>query len=162
MLKKKYAVIGHPIGHTMSPFIHKRLFKLADIDGEYSVLDIAPEELGTKINELDELSGYNVTIPNKSAVIPFMNRLDKRAELYGSVNTVKNGEIREGYTTDPDGFLKALQAAGIVLGGNVLILGCGGVARIFACEAAITGADVTVAIRPEDSGMRDALVSDVR
>ena len=45
MSKKKYAVIGHPIGHTMSPFIHKMLFDLAGIDAEYTALDIAPEAL---------------------------------------------------------------------------------------------------------------------
>ena len=48
MSKKQYAVIGHPIGHTMSPFIHKRLFDLAGIDADYSALDIAPESLETE------------------------------------------------------------------------------------------------------------------
>lgn len=161
MSKKKFAVIGHPIGHTMSPFIHKRLFQMVGINGEYTVLDIAPEELSVKMHELDRLNGYNVTIPNKSNIIPFMQKLNKRAELYGSVNTVRNGEYREGFTTDPDGFLKALEASDIKLAGKVLILGCGGVARTFVGEAALAGCDITVAIRPEDETMLLNLVSDI-
>ena len=143
-------MIGHPIGHTMSPFIHKRLFELAKEDGEYIVLDVAPEEFPVKIKALNELSGYNVTIPNKQVIIPFLDKLDKKAELYGSVNTVKNGIIREGFTTDPDGFLKALQFGGIPFQGNVVIVGCGGVARTFVYEAALAGCHITLAVRPDD------------
>ena len=150
MSTRKFAVIGHPIGHTMSPFIHKRLFELAKTDGDYTVLDIAPEELPNKISALNELAGYNITIPHKQAIIPLIDKLDRKAELYGSVNTVKNGEIREGYTTDPDGFLKALEASGIPFKGNVLILGTGGVARTFAFEAALAGCNTTIAVRPDD------------
>lgn len=58
--------------------------------------------------------------------------------MYGSVNTVsnKNG-ISKGYTTDPDGFLKALDAAGIMLNGRIVIIGCGGVARTMAYEVVL-------------------------
>ena len=79
--------------------------------GDYSVYDIAPEELASKYSELRTLDGYNITIPHKQAIIPLIDKLDNKAQLYGSVNTVKNGEIAEGYTTDPDGFLMALKAA---------------------------------------------------
>ncbi len=150
MSSRKFAVIGHPIGHTMSPFIHKRLFELAKADGEYTVLDISPEELPCKISLLNELDGYNITIPHKQAIIPLIDKLDRKAEMYGSVNTVKNGKIREGFTTDPDGFLKALKANGIPFCGNVLILGTGGVARTFAFEAALAGCNTTIAVRSDD------------
>lgn len=162
MSTRKFAVIGHPIGHTMSPFIHKRLFELSQTKGEYSVLDIAPEELGTKINILKELDGYNITIPHKQAIIPYLDKLDKKAELYGSVNTVKNVEISEGFTTDPDGFVLALKAAGIPLGGNVVILGSGGVARTFAYEAAIAGCNTTIAVRPDDLPAAAALAGEIK
>ena len=70
MAKQKYAVIGHPIGHTMSPFIHKRLFSLSGIDAEYSVYDIPPEELEKKFKEeLQYLNGFNITIPHKQGII---------------------------------------------------------------------------------------------
>ena len=161
MSERKFAVIGHPIGHTMSPFIHQRLFELAGQEGEYSVIDVAPEELPVKIKALNELAGYNITIPNKQEIIPFLDKLDKKAELYGSVNTVRNGETREGFTTDPDGFLKALAAEGIPFEGNVAIIGCGGVARTFVYEAALAGCNITIAVRPEDVSIRDALAKDV-
>ena len=160
MSDRKFAVIGHPIGHTMSPFIHKRLFELAGIEGEYSVIDVAPEELPEKIKMLDKLDGYNITIPNKREIIPFLDKLDKKAELYGSVNTVSNKEIRQGYTTDPIGFLKALEAESIPFEGEVCIVGCGGVARTIVYEAALEGCSITLAVRGEDIPMRDALAAE--
>ena len=147
MLKRNFAVIGHPIGHTMSPFIHKRLFELAHENGDYSVIDVSPDELPVKIKTLNELSGYNITIPNKQAIIPYLDRLDKKAALYGSVNTVKNGSERVGFTTDADGFLKALQYGSISFSGNIAIIGCGGAARTFLYEAALAGCNITLAAR---------------
>ncbi len=162
MPERKFAVIGHPIGHTMSPFIHKRLFELADKDGEYITMDISPEDLENKMEELDKLSGYNITIPNKQKIIPFLDNLDKKARLYGSVNTVSNCGSRVGYTTDPDGFLKALESAGIPFSGNVCIAGCGGAARTFIYEAALAGCNITIAVRPESTAKRDRLIEEVR
>ena len=159
MSERKFAVIGHPIGHTMSPFIHERLFELAKEEGEYIKVDISPEELKLRMNELNELCGYNITIPHKQAIIPFLDKLDKKAELYGSVNTVKNGAVKEGFTTDPDGFLKALETGGINFGGNVVIIGCGGAARTFVYEAALAKCNITIAARSRDKA--DILVSEV-
>ncbi len=162
MSERKFAVIGHPIGHTMSPFIHKRLFELSGIGGSYEVFDIAPEELGSKYSELKSLNGYNVTIPHKQAIIPFLDKLDKKSKLYGSVNTVKNGEFSEGFTTDPDGFLMALKSAGIPLNKNVVILGSGGVARTFAYEAALAGCNTTIAVRPDDLAAAASLAGEIK
>lgn len=162
MSKRRFAVIGHPIGHTMSPFIHQRLFELAGQDGEYTVMDVPPEELGAAMKELDALAGYNITIPNKQRIIPLLDRLDSRAQLYGSVNTVCNGSVRTGYTTDPDGFLKALEHGSIPLAGNVVILGCGGAARTFAFEAVQAGCRVTVAARPGSRARQEALAGEIR
>lgn len=163
MSTKKYAVIGHPIGHTMSPFIHKRLFELSGIDAEYSVIDVNPENIAEDYkNTLSKLDGYNITIPHKQAIIPFLDSLDKKAMMYGSVNTVKNGKENKGYTTDPDGFLEALRASGIPLNGRVVILGTGGVARTMAFEAAKAGADLTVAVRREDILMVSQLAGEIK
>lgn len=159
MPKRKFAVIGHPIGHTMSPFIHKRLFELAKEDGEYIKADISPDELKLRISELNELSGYNITIPHKQAIIPFLDKLDKKAELYGSVNTVRNGAVREGFTTDPDGFLKALETSGIPFSGDIVIIGCGGAARTFVYEAALAKCNITIAARSRDKA--DILADEV-
>lgn len=164
MEKKKYAVIGHPIGHTMSPFIHKRLFELEGIDADYSVFDITPEELTIKYREvLKNLDGYNITIPHKQTIIPLLNCLDKKAEMYGSVNTVKNADgIAKGFTTDPNGFLKALDAYDIPLKQNVVIVGTGGVARVMAFEAAIAGCAITIAVRESDLHDVAALAAELK
>ncbi len=165
MTKKKFAVIGHPIGHTMSPFIHKRLFELTGQACDYDVLDIAPEDLRTKFEGvLKDLAGFNITIPHKQGIIPYLTRLNPKAALYGSVNTVKNtdNKIYEGYTTDPDGFLKALKFGNIPLKDNVVILGCGGVARTIAYEAALAGCNLTIAVRPEDLPIAANLAGELR
>lgn len=160
---KKYAVIGHPIGHTMSPFIHKRLFALSGINAEYGVMDIAPENLKAEYEStLKQLDGFNITIPHKQNIIPLIDRIDKKAKMYGSVNTVsiKDG-IATGYTTDPDGFLKALEAAKITIGGRVVILGCGGVARTMAYEVVLKGVALTFAVRDEDVEIAKALCGEI-
>lgn len=160
---KKYAVIGHPIGHTMSPFIHKRLFALSGINAEYGVMDIAPENLKAEYEStLKQLDGFNITIPHKQNIIPLIDRIDKKAEMYGSVNTVSIRDgIAKGYTTDPDGFLKALEAAKITIGGRVVILGCGGVARTMAYEVVLKGVALTFAVRDEDVEIAKALCGEI-
>ena len=160
---KKFAVIGHPIGHTMSPFIHNRLFKLSGIEAEYTKLDIAPENLADEYkNVLSKLDGYNITIPHKQNIIPLIDEIDEKAKMYGSVNTVANiNGVAKGYTTDPDGFLKALDAAGIVLDGRVVILGCGGVARTMAYEVVLKGLPLLFAVRKEDVEIAKTLCGEI-
>ena len=163
MSQQHYAIIGHPIGHTMSPFIHKRLFDLSGVDADYVSLDIAPERLAAEYAAvLSKLDGYNITIPHKQSVIPLLDALDDKAQMYGSVNTVSNrGGKATGYTTDPDGFIKALEAAGIALDGRIMILGCGGVARTMAYEIALRGKPFEFAVRQEDCGKAGLLCLDI-
>ncbi len=151
-MRENYAVIGHPIGHTMSPFIHKELFKLQNIDIEYSALDIHPEKLSDEINGvLGELQGFNVTIPHKEAIIPHLDYVDDSALKYNAVNCVlrKDGNTY-GCSTDAYGFTKALDANGIPLSGKVLVLGAGGAARTLAREASDAGCDITIAIKADN------------
>lgn len=164
MRTKKFAVIGHPIGHTMSPFIHKRLFELAGVSAEYGVLNIAPEALSAEYDAvLKNLDGYNITIPHKQSIIPLIDEIDAKAKLYGSVNTVLNKDGKaKGFTTDPDGFLKALSYANIPLSGRVVILGCGGAARTMAYEAAIAGAELEFAVREQSVKKADKLAEEIK
>lgn len=164
MNTKKYAVIGHPIGHTMSPFIHKRLFQLSGIDAEYIKLDISPDNLANEYkNTLVKLDGYNITIPHKQNIIKLIDKIDDKAKMYGSVNTVVNTNgIATGYTTDPDGFLKALDAAGIVLNGKVVIIGCGGVARTMAYEIVLKKLPVIFAVRNADIETAKSLCNEIK
>jgi shikimate dehydrogenase len=157
--KTQFYVIGHPIGHSMSPFIHKRLFQIKKFDADYSVYDIPPDKLNGLLPSLLSHAGWiNVTIPHKREVLPFLDGLCGRAQLYRSVNTIsidKNGRI--GHNTDADGFLCALRLENIPLKGNVAILGCGGVGRTFACEAALAGCSIVNAVRPADLKQADEL-----
>ena len=147
MSGKRYSVIGHPIGHTMSPFIHRRLFEINEIGAEYSKLDIAPEKLDTEFGTLCRLNGFNVTIPHKQAIISLLDELDGSAELCGAVNTFSVGEKVIGYNTDKYGFTAALTRAGIDLSGNILICGIGGASRAVAFAAAEKGFKITFGIR---------------
>ena len=148
-----YALIGHPLGHSLSPQIHRALLAAAHLEGDYRLLDIAPEDLANRLPELQTLRGFNVTIPHKQAVLSAMAELDEKAALFGAVNTVavRDGKFY-GYNTDCYGFLRSLSAAGIPLAGRVLVLGTGGVARMFAFEAVLAGAAVTLAARTLSKG----------
>lgn len=149
-MSREFCLIGHPLGHSMSGYIHGELFHLSGKEAAYRLWDIAPEELPRKRDELRRLSGFNVTIPHKIEVIGLLDRLDSKAELYHSVNTVKCGEECVGFNTDANGFLRALEAAGMPLGGRVVLCGAGGVARMMAFEAALAGSELTLAVRGAD------------
>ena len=159
-----FCVIGHPLGHSMSPFIHDRLFALSGRTASYGAQDIPPETLSDELPRLlEHAAGVNVTIPHKQAVIPLLDGLYGRAELYRSVNTIAvTPEGRFGYNTDADGFLHALGGSGIPLAGRVALLGCGGVGRTFACEAALAGCEIVNAVRDADLAAGEALLEYVR
>ncbi len=146
----KYGLIGHPLGHSMSPLIHEKLFALSGItDYTYELIDIVPESLKNSIDVFKELKGFNVTIPHKTAIIPMTDRLGESALRYNSVNCVSNDNgIFTGYNTDCDGFLRSAEL--LPLGGKVLLLGCGGVGRMIAIESALHGAELTIAVIPQD------------
>ncbi|MCI8497558.1 MAG: shikimate dehydrogenase [Clostridiales bacterium] len=162
-MSRKYALIGHPLGHTMSPFIHNRLFELAGLDAQYFVCDVAPDKLEEAMKgELTQYDGMNVTIPHKQTVIPFLDEIDARAKMYGAVNAICRGEALAGYNTDCIGFLRALEADGVSLEGNrVVVLGAGGVARAFAFESALAKADLTLAVRDADLEMANVLKTEI-
>lgn len=150
-MKKRFAVIGYPLGHTMSPFIHKRLFELAGCNGEYEAILTPPDRLGETVMLLKKYDGFNITIPHKQSIIPFLDELGETAEIYRAVNTVanKNGRLI-GHSTDADGFTAALQLEDIPLKGNVLICGSGGVSRTIATECLRAGCSVTFAVQKSD------------
>lgn len=157
----KYALIGHPLGHSMSPLIHEKLFALSGItDYSYELIDIAPEDLTAKENMLRELKGFNITIPHKTAMIPMTDNLGESAVRYNSVNCISNsGGIMTGYNTDCDGFLRSAEL--LPLGGKVLLLGCGGVGRMIAIESALHGAELTIAVIPQDIQTAQVVMAEI-
>ncbi len=157
----KFGLIGHPLGHSMSPLIHEKLFKLSGIsDSSYELIDIAPENLSTDVENLKQLRGFNITIPHKTAIIPFTDSLAESAQRYNSVNCIHNDNGKFiGYNTDCDGFLRSAQL--LPIGGDVLILGCGGVGRMIAIETALHGANITLAVIPQDIQTAQLLMAEI-
>lgn len=149
-------LIGHPLGHSLSPFIHKHLLALSNAQGTYTLCDIPPEALSDEVPALfTRIQGCNVTIPHKQQILPYLDRVEGKAALYQTVNTVAvtdNGIV--GYNTDADGFLYALREADIPLEGRVLILGAGGAGTVLAFEAASAGCETVVHSRTYDSAHR--------
>ncbi len=156
-MSRQFTVIGHPLGHTMSPFIHDALFRLSGRPADYGAMDIPPQALAEKYKDLRRMDGFNVTIPHKQAIIPLLDSLDESAARYGAVNVVDCGEKAVGYNTDAYGFLMALQTNRISLGGHTLLCGCGGAARTIAYEALLAGGPLTIAVRESDLPAADSL-----
>lgn len=160
---KNYAIIGYPLGHSLSPLIHSMILREASVEAQYHLLAIPPAELtATFQNTLCELDGFNVTIPHKVSILPFLNRLDAKAALFGAVNVVKkepSGYV--GYNTDCYGFLMALERAGIPLNGQVLLCGSGGVARMIAFECVLAGCRLTIATRESSTAEAQKLINEI-
>ncbi len=158
---EQYTLIGHPLGHSMSPFIHERLFAMAGKEASYTLTDIAPEHLEGKEPFLRSLRGFNITIPHKMAVIPMVDELDESAKRYESVNCVANKDGKLiGYNTDCDGFTMSVRD--YPMDGKVLLIGCGGVGRMIATEALRHGADLTIGIIPQDQKLVEAFIQEAK
>ncbi|PZP57348.1 MAG: shikimate dehydrogenase [Micavibrio aeruginosavorus] len=133
---KRAGVIGHPISHSKSPLIHAHWLTENKIEGEYRAYDIAPENLRDEVLRLRDtgLSGINVTLPHKQAIMDICTTINDEAQKIGAVNTVvfyPSGEI-EGRNTDAYGFItNAKETYPDFQFGNssALVLGAGGAAR---------------------------------
>lgn len=147
----QFSLLGYPLGHSLSPFIHQELFRLSGVAGSYSLAEPAPKNLEQTVLSLKKQNGFNVTIPYKQRIIPFLDRLEGKAALYESVNTVwvQDGTCT-GFNTDCDGFLNSLVLYDIPLHGKVLVCGSGGVSRMAVFESALAGCEVTIAVRKPD------------
>lgn len=157
----KFALIGHPLGHSMSPLIHEKLFALSGLDDtSYELINIAPEKIAESRELLESLRGLNVTIPHKQNVIPLLDELAESALRYNSVNCISNnGGKLTGYNTDCDGFLRSAEL--LPISGNVAILGCGGVGRMIAIEVARHGGSITLAVIPQDFKNAQLLMAEI-
>ncbi|MBN1398817.1 MAG: shikimate dehydrogenase [Bacteroidetes bacterium] len=130
---KHFAVIGHPIGHSLSPLMHNTAFKLLGLDCNYQMMDISPESLKQEIQQFKESKwgGFNVTIPHKESIMPLLDEVIPDARAIGAVNTVVNRNNKLiGYNTDVIGVEMSLDSDRRKIEGKMCtILGSGGVAR---------------------------------
>ena len=133
-------LIGHPVSHSFSPYIHHFLAEKYNLNLSYMCFDVEPGSVADALKGIRALGiiGSNVTIPHKIEVIKTLDRVDKNAEIIGAVNTIKNenGKL-VGYNTDGVGFVKSVIDCGHQLEGkNVMVLGAGGASRAIVIELA--------------------------
>lgn len=129
----KFGLIGYPLGHSISPAIHKAGFNSLGIDASYELLETDPEDLVDRVKffKHNHYSGFNVTIPLKLPISLFLQEVDRTADIAGAVNTVKIDDkvIFKGYNTDVLGFKKAIPSDIVLTGKRAAILGTGGASR---------------------------------
>ena len=145
-------LIGHPVGHSLSPLIHRTAYEALGMGWHYGLMDVLEADLPSVLAAIDgaRVVGANVTIPYKQRVFELLDACTDTARAVGAVNTlfVENGKLK-GHNTDVDGFLAPLHTLGATAPRSALILGSGGAAR--AVAHALTGVlgwkAVTVAAR---------------
>ena len=141
---KVCGLIGNPVEHTLSPLIHNHLAKALGEDLVYVPFLVENEDVEAAVKGAYALSitGLNVTVPHKSAVIPYLKELDPLADKIGAVNTLVRTEGGyKGYNTDMSGLLRAMKREGIQIEGKeTLLLGAGGASRAVAFMLATEGA----------------------
>lgn len=125
---KHYALIGEKLGHSLSVPIHEAIFQRLGIDADYRLIEIPRDQVARVIPQLiNELDGFNVTIPYKKEVIPLLDEIDQFASDIGAVNTVLCDHPSRGFNTDAPGFTAMLHHFGIdPHGEHTYVLGGGG------------------------------------
>ncbi len=128
----KFALIGDPVEHSLSPQLHRGIYEQLHLNAGYSKVRCASEELPRLIDRFrkGEWNGLNVTLPHKQSVIPYLDDLNPRAHTIGSVNCIASvGGRLVGFNTDWFGFGMSLKVNGIsVRGKPCVVLGAGGAA----------------------------------
>lgn len=145
-----YAVIGYPLGHTLSPVFQQAAFDALGIDARYQPLPTPPEALVQRVKDvrMGVLAGLNVTIPHKTSIVALLDGLRNTATAAGAVNTVfwDIGKLM-GENTDVPAVQRVLDAAGVGPSEHTLLIGGGGAARAALCALLQRGHKVTMANR---------------
>lgn len=151
---EQYSVIGDPVYHSISPFLHKIIFDyLGEKNKIYAKLRITCDGLVYNFSLLkSNFKGFNVTAPHKGNVIKYLDSLDDFSKKVGSVNTVKVVDGKSfGYNTDAYGFLKGLGSfKENISDKDILVLGSGATARVVVSSLIDCGVNVFVTARDPD------------
>lgn len=144
-----YAVLGNPIGHTLSPAMYNAAFRKLQMNSIYVAFRVGKNRLEEAVRGIKALGirGGNVTIPLKEAIIPYLDGLTEEARLIGAVNTFYWAEGKEsgaglwGDNTDGAGFLAAIRKVNpqILRERSAVMFGAGGAARAVAVALALAG-----------------------
>lgn len=146
-MTKRAGVIGHPLGHSISPALFAVAFEAAGIDATYEAWETPPDTLEGRVNSLrgGDFLGANVTVPHKTDIVPLLDETDDVASKARAVNTVVHREGKLiGYNTDVAGFARSLREdAGFDAKAKAtMVLGSGGAARAVALALVEAGARV--------------------
>ena len=157
------ALFGDPVAGNPTSRMQNAAFRSTGLDWRYLDIRVEARRLGEAVQAARVLGfgGLNLTLPHKISVIPYLDGLERSAEISGAVNTVRvdpDGRLI-GLNTDGLGFLHALRDAEIdPAGRTVVLLGAGGAARAVAVEIALAGA-ARVVVASRSAGQRDELVA---
>ena len=138
-----YGLLGNPVSHSLSPFIHNEGFRRLSLNARYLAFSVIEEDLESTLFALRKMGvgGLNLTMPLKEAVLPLCDSLSKEARLSSSINTLvfsENGK-RTGCSTDGIGFFRALEAEnGSVKDKKLCLMGLGGAGKAILSRAVYT------------------------
>ncbi len=136
-------LIATPIRHSSSPTMHNEAFAKLGLDYAYLAFEVGTEDLEDTIKGFRAMKvrGSNVSMPNKTVVHKYLDKLSPAAELCGAVNTIVNDDgVLTGHITDGIGCMSALKDAGVdIIGKKITIVGAGGAATAIQVQAALDG-----------------------
>ncbi len=130
---KIVGVMGWPVSHSLSPRLHNYWINHYNLDAAYIPLAVKPEDLAEVVRSLPKqgFRGFNITIPHKEAIIPFLDYMDDDAKAIGAVNTVliaSDGTL-QGMNTDAYGFMRNIRPHIAKNKNKAVLLGAGGAAK---------------------------------
>lgn len=136
-------LIATPIRHSSSPKMHNAAFQKLGLDYAYLAFEVGNDQLEDTIKGFRAMSvrGCNVSMPNKTVVHKYLDKLSPAAELCGAVNTIVNDNgVLTGHITDGVGFMESVRDRGFdPIGKKVTIVGCGGAGTAIQIQAALDG-----------------------
>lgn len=160
-MSSTFALLGHPVSHSLSPRMFNTMFARMGLDAHYSAIDIPPEA-SLQLRDVfsaHALAGVNLTVPHKTSVLSQLDQMSDAAMRAGAVNVViRQGESLIGHNTDGRGFLDAL---GCSPGHTLIILGAGGAARAIA-SAVMEGETQEIVVLNRSPARAEAMLTQLR
>lgn len=136
-------LLGHPVAHSISPRMHNAAFQINGLDYAYLAFDATEETFPQMIEGLKAMNckGFNLTMPFKTTILPYLDEISDAARLSNSVNTVVISDGRLiGHSTDGIGYMESVKDAGHdIIGKKMTLLGAGGAATSICVQAALDG-----------------------
>jgi shikimate dehydrogenase len=160
-MAKLFGLLGKSLKHSFSPDFFKSYFQEYEINAQYQLFEIDNIQEVEKIFSLNP-SGFNVTVPYKEEIIPFLDELDESAKVIGAVNVVafENGK-KIGYNTDAFGFHQSIKPFLTFHHERALIFGTGGASKAVAHVFKSIGLDVIFVSRNPNDELNQFQYSDV-